>query len=111
MKHLNMNETFRRWPLGMSTYPAWADLYGPFFHEWRGNAIPFDDWLYERLRPLLVAPGRYEYAMHIGRRIEWANRRDGSVAECIRKARREVGCGLRRVTLLDGTVIREWGAS
>ena len=66
--------------------------------------------LWPKVCALLDAPARYEYAVHAGMRVEWANRHESSAAECIKKASREVGYGMRRIVLLDGTVIREWGA-
>lgn len=107
MNHLNMNEAFRRWPLGMSTFPSWVDLYGAMFREWHGNSIPFDDWLFERLRPLLTSAARAQYqGVHtFNKWYTWTN---GSAAECLRATlSREQGHAYR-IILLDGTVVREW---
>ena len=106
MNHLNMNEAFRRWPLGMTTYPAWADLYGAMFHEWNGSSVPFDDWLFERLRPLLEAPVTLE-TKSLG---PWIPLGDGvTFAEAIRQVDGGNGfIGPLRLVLDDGTVIREW---
>lgn len=108
MRNLNMNEAFRRWPLGMSTYPAWADLYGAMFHEWHGSSVPFDDWLFERLRPLLTSAARSQYqgAHTFNKWYTWTN---GTVAECLLDTcDTRHGTIQRRVTILDGTVVREW---
>ena len=52
-------------------------------------------------------PARYEYAIHAPR-LQWANRLESTLAKCMKKAKREVGYGKRRVVLLDGTIVREW---
>lgn len=57
MTHLNMREAFDRWTLGCTSFPQWADLYGAFFAEWHGSDKPFDDWLFERMRPVLQRRG------------------------------------------------------
>jgi hypothetical protein len=110
MKHLNMNEAFRRWPLGMTSFPAWADLYGAMFREWHGNDAPFDDWLFERLRPLLEAPARLETLEGGPLAGSWGVLKRHTVAECIWiHYNHPMPHGTtRRVVLLDGTVIREW---
>ena len=107
--HLNMNEAFRRWPLGMSTFPAWADLYGAMFHEWHGSSIPFDDWLFERLRPLLEAAVRIQYANELGDggwydAGEWTV--NAALIWCANEWR--LYKNKSHIVLLDGTVIREW---
>lgn len=111
MKHLNMHATFLRWPLGMTSYPAWADLYGAMFHEWHGSAVPFDDWLFERLRPLLETFGFIECRAADSHWFS-AGTRGKTVAECIEKAGGPLYADTmwrrRRVVLKDGTVIREW---
>ncbi len=117
MNHLNMHATFLRWPLGMTSFPAWADLYGAMFREWHGSTLPFDDWLFERLRPLLEAPGRVEY-FHGNKWCRYDNYIRCSVGYILRSAWRswfcdEIEAGKqrhfpRRVVLLDGTVVREW---
>ena len=105
MNHLNMNEAFRRWPLGISSFPAWADLYGAMFREWHGSPIPFDDWLFERLRPFLAAPAIAAYETGMGDSWIFA----GTLVECLADALKESTILHRRIHLQGcGTVIREW---
>ena len=111
MNHLNMNEAFRRWPLGMTTFPSWADLYGAMFREWHGSSVPFDDWLFERLRPLLEATAKLEVFDTDGQLIRsWGALRRYTVAYCIQISTTPglVMGAKRHVMLLNGTVIREW---